>query len=68
MSVSPTLGCLTTCSSPVLYKQISIGKIARWVALGLLDANEVITMKVSWLLDQYGSTGCFELASDVAVT
>lgn len=34
-----------TPSSPVLYKEVGLGKVLRWVQLGLLDANEVITMK-----------------------
>eukprot|EP00878_Enallax_costatus_P005759 GHUV01006037.1.p1 GENE.GHUV01006037.1~~GHUV01006037.1.p1 ORF type:complete len:298 (+),score=59.21 GHUV01006037.1:210-1103(+) len=34
-----------TPSSPVLYKQVSLGKVLRWVHLGLLDPTEVITMK-----------------------
>jgi hypothetical protein len=37
--------CLTR-SSPVLYRQLSVGKLLRWVELGLLDATQVITMKV----------------------
>lgn len=33
-------------SSPVLYRELGLSKVLRWVKLGLLDASEVITMKV----------------------
>lgn len=38
--------CLPACSSPVLYRELALSKVLRWVRLGLLDASEVITMKV----------------------
>ena len=38
--------CLRLASSPVLYQQVGLSKVLHWVKLGLLDANQVITMKV----------------------
>lgn len=46
-SVCVCCGC-GVCSSPVLYKELGLSKVLRWVKLGLLDASEVITMKVCW--------------------
>jgi hypothetical protein len=34
------------CSSPVLFHQLGLSKVLRWVKLGLLDNRQVITMKV----------------------
>jgi hypothetical protein len=38
--------CLRVCSSQVLYRELGLSRVLRWVRLGLLDASEVITMKV----------------------
>eukprot|EP00879_Flechtneria_rotunda_P014759 GHRR01015423.1.p1 GENE.GHRR01015423.1~~GHRR01015423.1.p1 ORF type:complete len:290 (+),score=78.45 GHRR01015423.1:373-1242(+) len=32
-------------SSPVLYKQVGLSKVLHWIKLGLLDSQQVITMK-----------------------
>lgn len=34
------------CSSPVLFRQVGLSKVLSWAHKGLLDVNEVITMKV----------------------
>lgn len=41
---------LLLCRSPVLYQQLGLSKVLRWVKLGLLDANTVITMKVGTII------------------
>jgi hypothetical protein len=48
----------------VLYKELSLSRVLRWVKLGLLDGSEVITMKVSQQQQQQvaavgdASSGC----------
>jgi hypothetical protein len=47
VSLEQTPLCLAgACSSPVLYRELGLSKVLRWVKMGLLDAKEVITMKV----------------------